>query len=57
MVNLWSWSGSSQNNESNKVLEEPELVANFDHTHRGDVNDIQVELITHRLHKRTNIEF
>ena len=55
MVNLWSWSGSSQNNENNKVLEEPELVANFDHTHRGDVNDIQVEPITHRLHKRTNI--
>lgn len=41
MVNLWSWSGPSQNNENNKVLEEPELVANFDHTHRGDVNDIQ----------------
>jgi len=42
-LNLWSWNGSSQSSgdNSNSGLEEPELVANFDHTQRGDVNDIQ----------------
>jgi len=42
IVSLWSWSGCSQNDTDNTVaLEEPQLVANFDHTERGDVNDIQ----------------
>ena len=44
-MSLWSWSGCSQNDTDNMVaLEEPQLVANFDHTERGDVNDIQVVL-------------
>jgi len=43
-VSLWSWNGSAgqrDNSSSSASLEEPELVANFDHTQNGDVNDIQ----------------
>lgn len=43
-VSLWSWCPGSNrggDNSSENVLEEPDLVANFDHAAMGDVNDIQ----------------
>ena len=55
-VSLWAWNGSGGGSDGNNrdnfevnkpvpvpALEEPELLANFDHS--GDVNDLHVRLL------------